>query len=92
MDKTLRAEIVSEVRRAMTDAMEMYEERWVSKDELCKQMSCFKKRWLEKYGHVLPREQVVITDEDGPHRSGWSYPLHRIQRMMRNGDLKRLVL
>ena len=89
MDKMLRAEIIGEVRRAMKESLEMYQEQWVSGDELCKQMNFFSRSWLRSYGHTLPREQVVVTD-DKPHRTGWCYPLHRIQRMLQSGELKAL--
>ena len=89
MDKMLRAEIVGEVRRAMKESLEMYQEQWVSGEELCKQMNFFSRSWLRSYGHTLPREQVVVTD-DKPHHTGWCYPLHRIQRMLQSGELKAL--
>ena len=91
MDKMLRAEIIGEVRRAMQESLEMYREQWVSGEELCKQISCITKSWIRTYGHILPREQVIVTDSDNvPHRTGWCYPLHRIQRMLQSGELKAL--
>lgn len=89
MDKMLRAEIVAEVHRAMKESLEMYQEQWVSGDELGKQIQFFSRSWLRTYGHTLPREQVVVTD-DKPHHTGWCYPLHRIQRMLQSGELKAL--
>lgn len=93
MDKMLRAEIAGEVRQAMTEAMELYGERWVSGQELGEQIACFSKSWLRVYGKLLPRMQVVVTEESGDeHKSGWCYPLHRILRMMENGQVKDLRL
>lgn len=89
MDKMLRAEIVGEVRRAMQESLEMYREQWVTEKELMKHVQCLNKTWFKTYGHTLPREQVVVTD-DKPHRTGWCYPLHRIQRMLQSGELKAL--
>ncbi len=90
MDKMLRAEIIGEVRRAMKESMEMYSEQWVNADELCQKIGCISKGWIRLYGHSLPRERVVVTDSKGTHQTGWCYPLHRIQRMMSNGDLTKL--
>lgn len=91
MDKQLRAEIVGEVRQAMAEAFELYGERWVSDVELCKQISCITKSWIRTYGHILPREQVIVTDSDNvPHRTSWCYPLHKILRMMESGQMKGL--
>lgn len=91
MDKQLRAEIVGEVRKAMTEAFELYGERWVTAEELCKQISCITKSWIRTYGHILPREQVIVTDSDNvPHHTGWCYPLHKILRMMESGQMKGL--
>ena len=87
----LRAEIVGEVRRAMQESLEMYREEWVTDKELMKRVQCLNKTWFKTYGHTLPREQVVVTD-DKPHRTGWCYPLHRIQRMLRSGELKTLKI
>ena len=91
MDKMLRAEIVGEVRRAMKESMELYSERWVDAEELCQQIGCISKGWIRLYGHSLPRERVVVTDSNGqPHQTSWCYPLHRIQRMMNEGQLTKL--
>lgn len=87
----LRAEIVGEVRRAMQESLEMYREQWVTEKELMKHVQCLNKTWFKTYGHTLPREQVVVTD-DKPHRTGWCYPLHRIQRMLQSGELKTLKI
>lgn len=87
----LRAEIVGEVRKAMQESLEMYREQWVTEKELMKHVQCLNKTWFKTYGHTLPREQVVVTD-DKPHRTGWCYPLHRIQRMLQSGELKTLKI
>lgn len=92
MDKELRAEIVREVRRAMVDAFELYQERWVDGRELCKEIGCFSTDWLRRYGYTLPREQVIVNENDTTHKTGWCYPLHRIQRMMREGNLKNIII
>lgn len=90
MDKMLKSEIIGVVQRSMKESMELYNERWVDDSELCKQIGCITKGWIRLYGHTLPREQIVVTDIKGPHRTSWCYPLHRILRMMDAGDLAKL--
>lgn len=89
MDRMLRAEIVGACKEVMREHYEMYNEVCVSGKELGKHISIFSEAWLKKYGHLLPRTNVVVTDPDGTeHHSSWSYPLHKIQRMMFNDELK----
>ena len=94
MDKMLRSEIMGEVRRAMVESLELYNEKWVTGQELCQQMGCFTKSWLKSYGYTLPREQVVVTEQDSgaAHSTGWCYPLHKIQRMLSTGELKNITI
>lgn len=89
MDRTLRAEITGEVRTVLMEVLEGTREQWVSGEELSKQISCFSKGWLKIYGHTLPRTRAVVTDSKGKeHASSWTYPLHKIQRMMMENDVK----
>ena len=91
MDKMLRAEIMGEVRRAMVESLELYNEKWVTGQELCQQMGCFTKSWLKRYGHALPRKQPRVTDERGErHESSWLYPRNKIQRMFASGEIEEL--
>ena len=55
MDRLLRAEIVAEVRKSMTEILEVANERWLTGDELCEQFQMFSKGWLTAYGDRLPR-------------------------------------
>jgi hypothetical protein len=90
MDRLLRAEIVATVQRAQEEANELYQERWLTDDQLCGHVSVFTKRWLKGHGHLLPRTRAEWIDDKGNHRTPWVYPLHKIQRMMASGDIKRL--
>lgn len=89
MDRTLRAEIVAEVRRSMTEIMETANERWLSGDELCEQFQMFSKGWLKAYGERLPRQRAEVM-EDGVKVSRWAYPQHKIARMIQEGTIKQL--
>lgn len=91
MDKKLKEEIVATVRKAQMEAAEMYNERYVTGAELCKQIAMFSPNWLENFGWKLPRERITVTGEDGTSRSTrWGYPLHAIQRMIAEGKLRNL--
>lgn len=90
-DQMLRAEIVGEVRRAMSIVMEQMEEKYVTAKELSQQFSFFTQDWLRRYGHMLPREQVCVFRADGGSQTtNWGYPLHQIQRMVREGVFRKL--
>lgn len=100
MDKALRSEIVAvvtltlsrELRHALTDKMELYGEKWVTGNELCEMIGCFSRSWLKSYGHTLPRAQIMVTEDatGDEHRTGWCYPLHKIQRLLSEGKLAKL--
>lgn len=90
MDKLLKAEIIATVQRAQEEANELYQERWLTDGELCEHVGVFTKRWLKGNGHLLPRTRAEWSDDKGNHRTPWVYPLHKIQRMMASGDIKRL--
>lgn len=91
MDKLLRAEIVAEVTATLSRMNEAYGEVWLTGDQLCSQVGMFTRDWLKRYGHMLPRERVRVTDADGTsHRTGWCYPRNRLLRMIHEGKLRDL--
>ena len=89
MDRQLRAEIVAEVRKSMTEIMETANERWLTGDELCQQFQMFSPGWLKSYGERLPRQRAEVSD-NGLKVSRWAYPQHRIARMIQEGSIKEL--
>lgn len=93
MDRILRAEITGEVRKVLTDVLEGTNEHWVSGEELGKQISCFTPAWLRLYGSSLPRTRAIVTKPDGTKsHSSYTYPLHKIQRMLANNEMINLTL
>ena len=87
MDKQLRAEIVAEVRKAMTDL----NERWVTADVLCEHVGTLTKRFLQDHGDMFNRTRVEWIDKDGTrHPQGWLYPLYEIKSMILDGRIKEL--
>ena len=90
MDRLLRQEIVSEVRRSMEEILEVANERWLTGEELCAQFQMFSPSWLKSYGQFLPRQRSEVTKDGKTAASRWAYPQHKIARMIQNGDIKSL--
>jgi len=91
MDKAFRMELVNEVRLSVMRAMETYDERWLTDDQLVEHIGIMTKRWLREHGDMLPRTRVNWVDDKGQqHTSSWMYPLHRIQAMIEDGRISRL--
>lgn len=90
LDATTRACIAKTITDAITQAMEGANEKWVSGEQLTEYFAFFTPSWLRRYGETLPRTRAIVTDAQGAHSSGWCYPLHKIQRMVQNGDIKNL--
>ena len=85
--------IAEAVKKATIETQEMYQEQWVTGDELCKSISFFTKEWLKRYGEGLPRERVGVQDENGVnHKTSWCYPKMRILRMIGEGSLRQINL
>jgi hypothetical protein len=90
MDRILRSEIVSEVKRGMVEILEVAGERWLTADELCAQFGMFSPSWIKSYGHKLPRQRAEVTDGEGTKATRWAYPQHKIARMINDGTIKNL--
>lgn len=89
MDRKLRCEIAQVfANESVHYHYEVMNEVWLTGAKLTEQIQSFSPSWLKRYGYLLPRERMVMVDEDGvEHKSGWCYPLHRIQRMIVEGKL-----
>ena len=93
IDRALRAEIVGACTKVMSEFWQVHNEECVSGEELGKRISIFTKSWLKEYGSTLPRTRAKVTSADGSeHLSAWTYPLHKIQSMLWNGEIKNLKL
>lgn len=92
LDITTRRLIVTEVNNAIKNALQGANEKWLSGDQLSQQFSIFTKSWLKSYGHTLPRTQAIVHAQDGEHKTGWCYPLYKIQRMVQEGEIKQLKI
>ena len=91
MDKQTKVEIKVVVRDAIREAMECYEERWLTDREMSQYISVMTQRWLREHGDMLPRTPIEWEDTNGArHTTSYLYPLHRIQAMMADGRIKEL--
>ena len=91
MDKQTKTEIKVVIREAIQEAMEVYEERWLTDVQIGEYIGVMTKRWLQDHGEMLPRTPICWTDKKGIiHTSSYLYPLHRIQAMMADGRIKEL--
>lgn len=92
MDRMLRAEVVATVRETMREVLEGADEVWLKPKQLIEQFGMFSQEWIDRNGHLLPRENVSVIWPDGTEKeTRWAYPKHRINRMIMEGKLKGLV-
>ena len=90
--KIIEAKLYDVLARVAENVMQGYAEKWVGAKTLSEHIEAFSPRWLEDHGKSLPRTQVIYEDKNGrKHEGPWQYPLHQIQKMMINGDIKHLV-
>lgn len=91
IDPMLRAEIVATVRETMQQVLESADEEWLTPKQLAQRISFLSLEWIRKNGELLPRERasVMVNGKEVP--TFYGYPLHRIQRMIAEGQLRGLV-
>lgn len=95
MDKILRAEIVAEVKRSLAEVNEVYQEEWLTKEQLCEVFPMFTPSWIKTFGEksAMPRERISVQSEDGSGvRSRFMYPKHKINRLIMEGYFRNLVI
>ena len=89
--KLLEAKIIAAVAKVAKQHYEVYEERYVTADELCKHFGMISKEWLKEYGDTLPRQRFVVETLDGQkHKTRWGYPLHEINAGIADGRFQKL--
>ena len=91
LDKETRLAIAEAVKKATIEVQEMYEERWLTAEQLCEEIPIFNQDWLKRHGDRLGRERVIWKDHDGVnHKLRFCYPLRRIQRLLATGELRQI--
>lgn len=90
LDPMLRAEIVATVRETMREVLEGADEIYVTPEQLSERISFLPIEWIRRNGYLLPRECAIVMVGGKPRKTNDGYPLHKIQRMIREGKLKEL--
>lgn len=90
--KLLEAKIIAAVAKVAKQHYEVYEERWVTAEDLCQHVGLMSERWLRENGYLLPRTPMGWKDKNGEEHTSkqYMYPLHRILAMVEDGRIKRL--
>jgi len=85
--------ILLDIKRQLMQTMYERTERWVEADTLSKEIECLSASWMKQYAKLLPRTRAEVRHEDGTVRcSHWVYPLHKINEMFANGQIKNLTI
>lgn len=93
LDKQTRDAMIAVVRQATVEMHEVYQEQWLTGEQLSELVPFFTKDWLKRYGYLLPRECARVTDAHGiEHKSGWCYPKKKILRMVNEGKMRSLKM
>ena len=86
--------ITGVIRRTMEEQMEMYQEVWLTAEQLCNTFATLKPSWLDRYWQSLPAgcvRQPGVTDEKGQeHKTGRLYARIKIQRLFATGEIEHL--
>ena len=91
LDKNSLTAILEAIKKGQIEMAEIYQERWVTGAELCKEIQHITKDWLENFGYKLPRERIEVTCDDGKKRvTRWGYPINEIKRMIHEGRMRDL--
>lgn len=91
LDKNSLTAILAAIKKGQIEMAEIYQERWVTGAELCKEIQHITKDWLDNYGYKLPRERIEVNTDDGKKRvTRWGYPINEIKRMIHEGRMRDL--
>jgi len=94
MTKEEMLELKAVFRRAAEEAYELYNEVWLTGDQLCQVFGTMKPSWLDRYWQSLPEgcvRQPGVTDERGQeHKTSRLYARNKIQRLFATGEIERL--
>lgn len=91
MNKLEKTQVAAVVRDAIKNALEGSTEVWLTAEQVSEQFGMFSKGWLKTEGWRLPRTRAQWTDDDGTvHRTCWTYPRNRLQRMIEEGNIDNL--
>lgn len=87
LDQKTKNEIMATVNRAIVEALEGVNEKYLTAKELSEQFQMFSPAWVRTYGYLLPRVQAKVVEDGAEHKTGWAYPRNRIARMVMEGKI-----
>lgn len=93
-DKETRQAIAKAIENGISAKMEVYEEEWVTDAKLCELLPAFTLNFLKRYGDKIPRERLSVVTWNGTYipSKRWMYPLHKIKRMVSEGQFREIKL
>ena len=86
----LRAEIIATVKATMREVLEGADEVWLTADQLMERFQMFSPEWMRHNAKLLPRERAEVVSGGKPSATRWAYPMHKINRMIRERELVNL--
>lgn len=93
LDKATREAVSLAVKKAVMEANEVYNEVWLTSEQLCEQVPLFKREWLRHNYNKLPNERVAWKDAQGvEHSCGRCFPKKRILRMVAEGAFRNMAI
>ncbi len=91
----LEQAVAGVVRRAVEENMEMYQEVWLTAEQLCNTFATLKPSWLDRYCQCLPvgclRRPGVTYERGQEHKTSRLYARNKIQRLFATGEIEHLV-
>lgn len=93
-DKLTREAIAQAIESGITARMETYDEVWLTAEQLSGRIPFFTAGWLKHHGNLLPRERMSTIDADGRMTEGkrYIYPLHKLNRMVAEGQFRQVSI
>lgn len=89
VDARTRQAILAFAKDVFREQRDEMEEVWLSKDDFLRQFGMFTEDWLKRYGYLLPRVRVSVSDEvTGKMRcSQFAYARNAVQRLISENRL-----
>ena len=91
LDKETRLAIAAAVAKATMEANEVYNEEYLTAEQLCRQIPLFRLDWVRRNGEKISSERLAWKDENGIiHESSRCFPKKKILREIAEGKYRML--
>ena len=92
LDKETRLAIAAAVAKATMEANEVYNEEYLTAEQLCKQIPMFKLDWVRRNWKRIPSERMTWEDANGIFHDGEKvFPKKKILREIAEGKYRRMA-